>query len=182
MDVPRLDKFNGPEFKQFSSDLDHYVTQLVLDNSIRARHDSVAVPLKSKEAIRSYLQALRSCIEGAQMSEKKRDALLARLLALESELEKRRLSMLSVARVAYHLWAVPGSSWASYEIANKLITNIMQTVAEAKSVEEEQKALTDGSLQPLALSQKPMVPPQRAATKPAYGQDFSDDLDNDGPL
>src|ERR1700678_3378754 len=48
MDVPRLSKFKEPDFLQFEADLDHYVTQLVLDNSIRSKRDSVAILPESK--------------------------------------------------------------------------------------------------------------------------------------
>lgn len=177
MAVPRQNDFRSEDWRQFKSDLDHYITQLVLDNSTRSRADTVAILPKSKDAIRTYVRALRDCIENASMEDKKREALLKKLDALEVELEKRRTSMLSVARIAYHLWAVPGSMWASYEVANKLIANVMHTVAEAKDEEERNKPL------PAPEPMKALSPPRslEVASK-QFGGGFRDDLDDDVPF
>lgn len=56
---------------------------------------------------------------------------------LESELEKRRTNMLTVARIVFDLRAIPESMWTSYEVANKLIAKVMQAIAEAKDQEEK---------------------------------------------
>ena len=69
MQVPRLDKFKENDHRQFIADVDHYVTQLMLDNSIRARGDSVVILPKSKDRIRSYIHGLRQCLEQANMTE-----------------------------------------------------------------------------------------------------------------
>lgn len=173
MVVPRQDNFRTEEWRQFKSDLDHYITQLVLDNSTRSRHDTVAILPKSKDAIRSYVRALRDCIEKGAMEDKKRSALLNRLDALEAELEKRRVSMLTVARIAYHLWAVPGSMWASYEVANKLIANVMHSVAEAKADEDHNKPL------PAPEPMKALSPPRPVE---AVARGSFDEVDDDVPF
>ncbi len=150
--VPSLSDFNQHiDYPQFQADLDHYITQLAIDNSIRAKQDSVAILPNSKDRIRSYVHGLPQCIEQANMTEPKREALLKKLGQFEAELEKRRLNILAVARVAFELLAIPGGVWASAEVANKLITNIMQTVAEAKSAEQETRQLAP-TVPPKALS------------------------------
>jgi hypothetical protein len=55
------------------------------------------------------------------MTEPKREALLKKLDQFEAELEKRRLNILAVARVALELLAIPGGVWASAEVANRLM-------------------------------------------------------------
>jgi hypothetical protein len=154
MEVPRLSDSSlkrNDDYQQFKADLDYYITQLVIDNSIRAKQDSVAILPNSKDRIRSYVHGLRQCIEQANMAEPKREALLKKLDQFEAELEKRRLNILAVARVAFELLAIPGGVWASAEVANKLITNVMQTVAEAKSAEQETRQLAP-TAPPKALS------------------------------
>jgi hypothetical protein len=152
MEVPRLTDFKqNVDYRQFKADLDHYITQLVIDNSIRAKHDSVAILPNSKDRIRSYVHGLRQCIEQANMTESKREALLTKLDQFEAELEKRRLNILAVAYIALELLALPGGVWASAEVANKLITNVMQTVAEARLAEQETRQLAP-STPPKALS------------------------------
>lgn len=174
MDVPQYGDFQNKNYLQFKYDLDHFITQLVIDNSLRSRANSVEILPKSKETIRTYIHGLRTCIENANMVEKKRTALLRQLDALEAELEKRRVSMVAVARVAFALWAIPGSAWASYDVANKLISNVMHTVAEAKEEEDRQRVL------PTSQPHKALSPPRRpqaAATSAGW-----DDLDGDIPF
>ena len=108
------------------------------------------------------------------MKADKREALLKRLDALESELEKRRVSMMTIARIAYHIWAIPGSAWASYEVANKLLNNVMQTVAEAKELEDQQRKL------PHREPMKALSPPRVEQQPEKSG--FANDLDDDIPF
>ncbi len=170
-EVPLQNDFRNGDWRQFRADLDHYITQLVLENSARSKLDSVEILPKSKDAIRSYVRALRDCIENASMDTKKRESLLQKLDSLEQELEKRRTSMLAIARIAYHLWAVPGSMWASYDIANKLISNVMHEVAEAKDLEQNTKTIQ------APPPMKALSPPRAVRTQPATSG-FPDDLDD----
>lgn len=107
------------------------------------------------------------------MSAAEREALLKKLDAFESELEKRRLNMMAVTRLTYLVLNVPGTVWASVDITLKLTTNIMQTVAEAKAAEEETKQLP-AAAPPKALS-APCKPP---TPRPP----FDDNLDDDVPF
>jgi hypothetical protein len=111
-------------------------------------------------------------IEQANKTEPKRDALLKKLDQFEAELEERRLNILVVARVAFELLAIPGAVWASAEVANKLITYVMQVVAEAKSAEQETRQLAPTTL-PKALS-----PPRAKEPVPSSGRraDVIDDI------
>ncbi len=172
MEVPQYANFRDTDHRQFKSDLDHYVTQLVLDNSLRSRRDSVAVLPNTKDRLRTYVSGLRQCVENGNMTDAKREALLKKLDAFESELEKRRLNMVTVAKFAYFILSVPGTMWASADITHKLTTNIMQTVAEAKVAEDETRQL------PSATPLKALSAPR----KPAPAQGFSADLDDDIPF
>jgi hypothetical protein len=176
MNVPRIN--DSLNFGQFKADLDHYVTQLVLDNSAQTRRDSVTILPSSKDKIRTYIRALRDCIENANMVETKRSSLLDRLDELEKELEKRRANMLLVAKLAFEVLAIPGGTWASYEIATKLITNISQTVEESREAEQANKPMISAIKTVPALS-PPRQPEQQ---RRGYGGGFADDLDDDVPF
>ena len=151
MEVPRLADFNNNVHRQFRADLDHYMTQLLLDNSIRGKQDSVIIEPKTKDRIRNYLHNLKTCVENATLPEAKKAALLNKLAEFEAELEKRRLSLLAVARVTLEILALPGAVWASAEIAHKLMTNVLQTVHQAKVEEDEARRLPP-VMPPAALS------------------------------
>lgn len=179
MEVPQRKSFDMRDYDQFRFDLDHYITQLVLDNSLRSKADSVEILPKTKDTIRVYVHTLRECIEKANMTEKKREALLTRLDALEAELEKRRVNMMTVARVAFAIWAIPGAAWQSYDVANKLLSNLMSNIAEAKDAESMQKNLPSVDV-PKALS----APRKETASlfRQKSSKSFGDDLDDDIPF
>lgn len=171
MEVPKQQRFGNHDHLQFKADLDHYVTQLILDNSSQSKRDSVIVLPNTKSQLRTYIIGLRQCVENGNMSEAKRDALLKKLDAFESELEKRRLNMMTVARFAYFVLSVPGTVWASVDITQKLTTSIMQTVAEAKAEEDKSKRLS------AAAAPKALSAPRRDATAK-----LADDLDDEVPF
>lgn len=182
MQVPRVGNFQENDHKQFKADVEHYVTQLMLDNSIRGKRDSVVILPKSKDRIRGHIHALRDCLEKANMTAAKREALAKKLDAFEAELEKRRLGVLAVTRIAMEILALPGGVWASAELAPKLITNIMQTVAESKAAEDETRQLSPVA-PPKALS-PPRAPEPEPRKTGGFGSGggFADDLDDDVPF
>lgn len=179
MEVPTLSAFREEDHRQFRADLDHYLTQLMLDNSIRNKRDSVEILPKSKDRIRTYIHNLRACLEQANMTEAKREALLKKLDQFEQELEKRRLSFLAVTRITLEVLAIPGALWASAEIANRLVANLMQVVAEAKAAEEETRQLPPIA-PPKALSPPrrslPPEPPRSPRPQPTFDTDLDDDV------
>lgn len=184
MQVPTYKQFrNGIDHREFKADLDHFITQLMLDNSVRSKRDSVAILPASKDKIRAYVSGLRKSLEQAHMNDAKREVLLKKLDDFEAELEKRRLNILAVARLTFELLAIPGGLWASVEVANKLVHNIMQTVAEARSAEQETRQLPSVAL-PKALSpprQEPFgKPPGASSTK--EGGRMNDIIDDDIPF
>jgi len=135
MDVPRVGNFANNEHRQFTADLDHYMTQLLLSDGTRSRRDSVVLSASAKTRIRTHLHHLRDQIGKEEMPQKKRKDLLDKLSAFEEALDKRRLSLLAVARLTVEILAVPGALGGSYDIATKLLTNVVQTVAQEKGTE-----------------------------------------------
>jgi hypothetical protein len=122
--VPKHQDFQGSDYKQFESDLDHFVTQLILDNSIRAKKNSVEILPNPKGKIRSYVHGLRTCVEQATMHEDKRKALLEKLDQFERELEKRRINILAVTLLTFEILGIPGTAWASWEVAQNLLQTL----------------------------------------------------------
>ena len=101
------------------------------------------------------------------MTEAKRQGLLNKLDAFERELEKRRVGILAVTLLTFEILAIPGGTWASAEVAQKLVTNVMQVIAEAKAKEDETRQLPARDL-PKALT-PPRTTPRQAAP-PEFGR------------
>jgi len=150
--VPLVDKFGDIDYRQFQADIDHFITQLAIENSLRNQKESVTIPQQSKEKIRDYVRALRQCVENSQMSDVKRDALLERINEFERELDKQRLTLLALTRLVISVATVPGALWASYEISNRLVLNVIQIVGEAKDLDDQSRAALALTTEKMKLS------------------------------
>jgi len=117
--------------------LDYVLVQL----SIRGRRYTVEILPTTKDKIKSYINALRDCIGKSNLTDAKKDSLLRKLDDLESELEKKRLSVLTVALVAFELLAIPGEMWHSEEITRKLVDQVMVSVGQSHLAEQESRRL-----------------------------------------
>jgi hypothetical protein len=152
LSVPRLENFDHQVHRQFKADLDHYMTQLLLDNSSRAKRDSVTISPELKTSIRTYLHHLREAIDKADdLTDARKRVLLQKLAEFEAELEKRRLSLLALTLMAITILGAPGSLGATADIAGRLITNIMKVVGEAKLADDEVRKLPSSET-PMAIT------------------------------
>lgn len=174
MGMPALANFNATDHKQFKADLDHYVTQIAIGNTIRGRRDSVFIPATVKDRIRAHVAALRGEVEKAELGDAKRAALLDKLDKFQAELEKRRLTLVELTRITVAIAAVPGGVWASVDVTMKLVGNVMQAVGEAKATEDEERLLA------APAPMKALSPPR--ATKVVPLRDFSASLDDEIPF
>ena len=154
LDVPRYENFGIEVHRQFKADRDHYMPQLLVNNSIKAKRDSVLISAKVKDNIRGYIHGLKLAIDQGHFTDAKQASLHAKLAEFEAELEKPRLSLLAVTKLAFVILAVPGSIWASYEVVTKLTNNVLQAVGESKAVDDENRQIP--SVPPLAL-----LPPRK---------------------
>ncbi len=170
MDMPKFKNFGYEDHNQFKADLDHYMTQLMVASSIKAKSDSVEIAPKIKDKIRSYIHALKTSIDKSDFSESKRENLHSKLRDFEAELEKKRVSFLAVTKFAFVILAVPGSLWASYEVVTKLTNNILQAVGEAKAVEDEERRLPDHRPMPV------LIPPRKDEEETTKAGDLDDEI------
>lgn len=168
MDMPTLGGFSDTTHRQFILDVDHYMTQLLLGDGLRVRRDSVILSEDAKAKIRTHLHHLRETVAKSGLESKKREKLLERLAEFEAELEKRRLSMLAVARVTIEVLAMPGALSGSYEITQKLLGHVIQTVAQEKVAEDESRAR--------GLSAPPVILPSRPSETSARAKTEDDDI------
>lgn len=175
--VPQYADYRTSDYQQFRYDLDHYVTQLVIDNSLRSKKTSVALLPETRDRIKTYVHGLRECIEKSNLPQKKRTALLNKLDQFEKELEKRRLSIMEVTLLSFALLSAPGGIWGSAEIMQKLLVNINQVVAEAKADEDKTQQIEHQSPKALSPPRTPAKPSKPPSWEPRGG-----DLDDEIPF
>lgn len=176
-ELPTYDRFDVGVHRRFRSDLDHYLTQLLVDNSLRGKRDSTFIPPNVKDRLRAYIYGLREAIDNADLSDAKRAALHEKLTEFEAELEKQRLSLLAVTRLMIAIATIPGGLWASYEVVSKLSQNVLQAVGEAKAVEDESRKLP-----PKPAPAQLMPPRETEPESPPLRSSFSQDLDDEIPF
>ncbi|MCW8916212.1 MAG: hypothetical protein OQK24_10210 [Magnetovibrio sp.] len=175
-EVPQYERYNYAEHRQFKADLDHYITQLLVNNSLRGKRDSVEVPPNLKDKIRVYVNELKAAIDKAEFPDSKRASLHKKLIDFEIALEKNRLSYMDVTKIAFTILAVPGSMWASYDVVKKLTTNVMQVVGEAKELDDENRKL------PLVEPPAVLLPPRKDNQNPVKNIKPGGDLDDEIPF
>ena len=176
-EVPQFADYRTSDYQQFRYDLDHYVTQLVIDNSLRSKKTSVAMLPETRDRIRSYVNGLRDCIEKSNLHQQKKNALLNKLDQFDNELEKRRLNVMEVTMLGFAILQIPGGMWASAEITQKLLVNINQLVAEAKATEEKTQQVEHSPPKALSPPRAPSQPRQPPSWGPKGG-----DLDDEIPF
>lgn len=170
LEMPRVGQFNADVHRQFKADLDHYMTQLLIDNSVRGKRETVFIDPKAKDRIRGHLHGLKTCVDNSNLPDSKKSILLKKLAEFEAELEKKRLNLLAVTMVTLDLLTLPGSIWASVEMVHKLTTNVLQVVGEAKAIEDETRRLAPIA-PPVALSA-----PRKEAPSTAASSDLDDEI------
>ncbi len=180
IEVPKLGDFSADEHKQFRADLDHFLTQLLLDNRSRSKRTSVLLPTEAKASIRTHLNQLRAIIDKADIADAKRATLLAKLAEFEKELEKKRLNLVAVAMLTVTVAGVPGSLAASGQVVGDLLGGIWQAVAEAKASEDEKSQLPM-SESPVAIT-APRPPAIEGPKKKRPRESFNQDLDDEIPF
>lgn len=179
MRIPR-EGYNTSEYTEFRHELDDAVARLVLTNARKLRRDTMIVPNGVKEAIRTHLHHIREHLAKAEISDSKRAALKRKLDEFDAALERNRFNYLAAGRVAMEILSLTANVLSVTESAtvHKLLTNMMQTVAEAKVEDDEKRNLPSSDPPPV------MLPAKREEPEVANGprKDLSADLDDEIPF
>ena len=179
MQIPR-EGYNTSEYTEFRHELDDAVAHLVLTNAIKLRRDTMIVPNGVKEAIRTHLHHIRGHLERADISDAKRAALKRKLDEFDAALDKNRFNYLAAGRVAMEILSLTANVLSVTESAtvHKLLTKMMQAVAEAKAEDDEKRNLPSSDPPPV------MLPAKREEPKVVSGprEDFSAGLDDEIPF
>jgi hypothetical protein len=165
LDVPSFDEFKTFGFRDFRAKLDFYLARSIMRRASPATKNSVAIPPGAKEKIRDYVRAMRECIEKSEIDKARREKLLDRLDEFERELEKRRLTMITIAKIALAIAAAPGGLDSTDQMIERLRSNILREVETAKTKEEEARRYLNEAQPPLQLA-----PPKPAREIKPFGK------------
>ncbi len=174
MFVPTLRDYGDVDYRQFKTDLDHYLVQLVGKQIREEREDSIALIPATKERVRTYLHHIRTVLDKAEIDDKRRRHLLGKLSEFEAALEGNRVSLAQVMKFVMGM-SVTGLALADSQTLNRLVSSVVEVVAEVHAIEDEQRQL------PPPERLIALLPPRPAQPK-APKDSFSADLDDEIPF
>lgn len=173
-EIPDARNFNDDHYRRFLSDVNHFSAQATARRAMRTRQLSVQLEPRARDSVRTYIHHLKEAIDQANMSDAKKAALHSKLTAFEQELDGgRRINILRVSLLVMEIIGIPGSVWATGEVAPKLGTNILQAIADARHVETENRVALFEPPKVAIAAPKHEDPP---APQPRPPYDLNDDI------
>jgi chaperonin cofactor prefoldin len=137
--VPSIEEVNYSTYLNFSKDVEHYRTKLQIRHARRRRDYSVALDTPTKLKLRHLLSQIKETVDKLDVSQSKKEALFAKIAALESEINRDRTRFDAVAALWVEACEKVGEGLEKLEPLRKLIDSVGTLIGAAKK-EEETKA------------------------------------------
>lgn len=158
---------------QFSA----HAQRIVYDINYRAartrRKGSVELSSDAKAKLHSLIAKMREVIEGADLDDEKKHALLTRVNALTKEIDLPRTELRVVLDMMLDVSATVGQVATNLNPLRKLVDMVIDIIAIARSDEPKQLPVS-----PRRFIEKPVV----EAKKPPPRESFNQDLDDEIPF
>lgn len=167
IEVPAVGYNAWEAYRQVSCDVEHVTTQIRIRYASRNRRGSVGLNVDTKEKIRALVGKIKTVIDHADIADEKKEALLAKLNAFLSEVDKTRTALQSVADTYIAICVAIGEGVKQLEPARKWVDSVATLLGHAKKEEDA----ADKKLPP-PPEQKRLEPP-RVAKKTKFAK--SDD-------
>lgn len=138
-DVPSTSVSDGivhSRYEQFSSDVDHYTVQIRLRNARRTKRDSVALDSIIKRKIRHHLNKIKEIIDQLEVSDPKKEALYAKIGALENEVDRDRTRFEALTALILEAADTGGNAAKKLKPVREFINSITGLIKAAKDGEE----------------------------------------------
>ena len=147
---------------EFLGDVDNFITQSHIRQGRRNRGYSVAFDVSAKRKIAHFLKQIRDVIDKAELDDRKREALYARIGALQTEVDRVRTRFEAFGAFAIEAAGILGEMGKQIEPLTNSIARIFGT---AKSYEDANPALPP-----------PKVPKKISPPKKAPKPELDDDI------
>lgn len=179
--VPSIKDVDYHTYLDFSKDVEHYTTMLKIRNSRRSKGLSVRFDAATKSAIRHLLEQIKQVVDSAELDDRKREALYARIRDLEHEVNRDRTSFGVFGALVIEACGIVGEAANKMKPAISMIERIGKAFSQAKSQEEASAALPPPAKRIEPPKSDEVSPPElgRAAAKK---RGCADDLDADIPF
>ena len=108
--VPSIEDVNTQTYLNFSKDVKNYCTRLSIRVSRRIQGFSVVFDSAAKQKAHHFIGQLRELFNAVEVDEPKREALFARLVALENEIDRDRTRLEKYGELVIETAAVFGKA------------------------------------------------------------------------
>ncbi|MGH7036201.1 MAG: hypothetical protein ACREFL_20940 [Stellaceae bacterium] len=169
-EVPSVEGNVSNVYRQFSTDVDHFTTQIRIRNVARNRQGSVGLDGNTKAKIHHHIAQIRTAIEEAALPDDKRDALYGKLDRFALEVDKARTSLQAGMAVYIAVCAGIGEGFKKLEPVRRMVDSVATLLGRAKEAEDALPAL------PAATDRRNLEAPRRRLPSPATRQDPDDEI------
>lgn len=148
------------QYRDFSSDVEHYTMQIRINSGRRSKVYSVALNSTTKAKIRHYLDQIRDIIDKLEVSKAKKEALYARVNDLAFEVDRERTRLDAWAGLSLEAASTVGESARKLNPLRKWLDVIAKTLGAEKEAETARPGL------PRPQKRKQLEAPPKRLPKP----------------
>jgi hypothetical protein len=136
--VPSIKDVNYTTYIDFCEDVEHYRTKLQIRCSRRGKEYSVALDTPTKLKLRHLLSQIKETVDKLDVSQSKKEALFAKISALENEINRDRTRFDAVAALWVEVCEKIGEGVKKLEPLRQLMDSVGSLIGAAKKEEETQ--------------------------------------------
>jgi hypothetical protein len=134
--LPPIEDVDYNTYLNFSKDVEHYKTGLRIRHARRNKQYSVKFDPATKQKIRHHLEQIRSLVDKLEINERKKEALFAKINALENEIDRNRTRLEVYAAVVIAAADVFDEASEKAEPARRWLDSIARLIWGTKEREE----------------------------------------------
>lgn len=163
--IPDIQDVGYGTYANFSKDVEHYKTLLRIRTARRQKQFSISFDATTKTKLRHLLEQMRVTVDKLDVSEPKKEALFARISALELEIDRNRTRMDVVGALWLETCTKIGDGVDKLEPLRRWVDSIGGLIGFAKTQEGPQTARIPSNPRP-----KQIEPPK--SSEPAIDDDI----------
>ena len=168
-DIPDIGTITYNTYLSFSKDVQHYKARLKIRTARRKKQYSVALDPAAKAKLRHLLTQMKSTIDTLDVSAAKKEALHAKISALETEIDRNRTGFEVIGALWVESCAKIGEGVEKLEPLRKWLDPIGILISQAKNDEPQQSPQLPAPKFPRRL-------------EPPKGKPSPSDIDDDIPF
>lgn len=163
-------------FTSFDRTLKRFIMEIKVRKSRVTKVYSVSLSDDDKERIHGLVREIRDVLTKADLQERKRNSLFAKLALFEADVDRVRTRFDNAMLMSLDILGVADQGTGVLKPVNELLRRIQSIMGLAKDKEPDQNQL------PPPKEQKKISPPPKQIEGPKSNNSFSSDFDDDIPF